>query len=107
MMNEVPARPVRTGQARRGPFDNAHGPEYAEWASGIPPVLPPSLLWRFFARVNFPWPERAPQAPPYRQGQGAQYERNFLFGKPRPIGGELHYRGNTKGSFSPSFSKIA
>jgi hypothetical protein len=25
-----------------------------------------------------------------RRGQGAQYERNFLSGKPHPVGGELH-----------------
>jgi len=38
------------------------------------------------------WPERAPQAPPCGRGQGAQYEGNFLSGKPRPVGGELHSR---------------
>jgi hypothetical protein len=26
-----------------------------------------------------------------RRGQGAQYERNFLFGKPRLVGGELQF----------------
>jgi hypothetical protein len=36
------------------------------------------------------WPKCAPQAPPSRWGQGAPYERNLLFGKPRPVGGELH-----------------
>jgi len=29
-----------------------------------------------------PWPERAPQTPPCRRGQGAQYERNFLGSHP-------------------------
>jgi hypothetical protein len=28
------------------------------------------------------WPERAPQTPPCRRGQGAQYERNFLGSHP-------------------------
>jgi hypothetical protein len=26
-----------------------------------------------------------------RRGRGAQYEGNFLSGKPRPVGGELHF----------------
>ena len=26
-----------------------------------------------------------------RGGRGAQYEGNFLSGKPRPVGGELHF----------------
>jgi len=36
-------------------------------------------------------------APPKRdrRGQGAQYERNFLSGKPRPVGRELHFMGST------------
>ena len=36
-------------------------------------------------------PERDLQASPCRRGQGAQYERNFLAGKPRPVSGELHF----------------
>jgi len=36
------------------------------------------------------WPEHAPQTPPCRRGEGVQYERNFLSGKPRPMGGELY-----------------
>jgi hypothetical protein len=40
------------------------------------------------------WPERAPSRQKQdRRGQGAQYERNFLFGKPRPVGGELQSQG--------------
>ena len=30
-----------------------------------------------------------------RRGQGARYERNFLSGKPRPVGGELHMKRRT------------
>jgi len=39
---------------------------------------------------DIPRPAKAGQA-----GQGAQYERNFLSGKPRPVGGELHFMGST------------
>jgi len=36
-----------------------------------------------------------PASPALQAGQGAQYERNFLSGKPRPVGGELHFMGST------------
>jgi len=40
----------------------------------------------------YPWPERAPsRSLRDRRGRGAQYEGNFLSGKPRPGGGELHF----------------
>jgi len=34
-------------------------------------------------------PASAPQVPPFGRGQGAQYDEDFISGKPRPADGEL------------------